>query len=169
MADALSTMTGRPIWQRGIIAAVLGSIAAVVVFLVANAAISGSIQVPKTMGSKTLVDLKVGQLIGACVISLVIGTLIAMYMHPPQRVRHFPVIGDFLGGPVMSRLTRRRGLRSRQVPGFLAILTLLSLASPLTISGATAGTKVSLAVMHIVVGAIAIVLLGPASADRSRA
>ena len=81
MNDTLAMATGRPIWQRGIIAAVVGAIASIVVFLVANAAMSGSVQVPKSMGSKSLVDLNVGQLIGAVVISLVIGTVIALLMH----------------------------------------------------------------------------------------
>ena len=138
MTDTLSMVTGRPIWQRGIIAAVVGAIASIIIFLVANAAMSGSVQVPKSMGSKSLVDLNVGQLIGAVVISLVIGTVIALLMH-------------------------RKGLGGK-VPMVFGILIVLSLISPLMISGATAGTRVALILMHLVVGAIAIALLGPARA-----
>ena len=138
MSDTLTMVTGRPVWQRGIIAAVIGAIASIVILLVSNAAMSGSVQVPKSMGSKSLVDLNVGQLIGAVVISLVIGTVIALLMH-------------------------RKGLGAR-VPMVFGILIVLSLISPLMISGATAGTKLALIVMHLVVGAIAIALLGPARA-----
>ena len=138
MTDTLSMVTGRPVWQRGIIAAVIGAIASIVILLVSNAAMSGSVQVPKSVGSKSLVDLNVGQLIGAVVISLVIGTVIALLMH-------------------------RKGLGGK-APMVFGILIVLSLISPLMISGATAGTRVALILMHLVVGAAAIALLGPTRA-----
>ena len=116
----------------------VGAIASIVILLVANAAMSGSVQVPKSVGSKSLVDLTVGQLIGAVVISLVIGSVIALLMH-------------------------RKGLGGK-APMVFGILIVLSLISPLMISGATAGTRVALILMHLVVGAAAIALLGPTRA-----
>ena len=135
-----NSLNSRPIWQRGIAAAVLSGLASVVILLVANAMISGSVQVPESMSSKALVDLTAGQVFGASVIGLVFATVVALLLH-------------------------RSNALSPRVPLILGIGTILSLASPFTISGATNGTRVALTLMHIACGAIAIALLGRRSSS----
>ena len=130
-----SALTSRPLWQRGLVGAVAAGIIGVLVLGISNAAQSGSVQVPKTMNSKTLVDLTSAQMFGACVFGLIIATVLALILHRVAKL-------------------------SARVPLIFGIGTLLSLASPLMISGATRGTKATLVLMHLVCGAIAVSLLG---------
>jgi hypothetical protein len=116
--------------RGGLIGAALALVLDLAVFVIANAALAGSIQTARSGEVPT--DLPIGAVVAAAVV---------------------PVL---LGAAVLWLLARFTGSALTIWTTIAAVVTVLSLAAPLTLP-VDGGSKLALALMHVLTGASAIV------------
>jgi hypothetical protein len=142
--NANETVQTTGTWKARLAVVVGAVLAAVVVYLIANAAVDGGLQSP-AMNDQAPADITIGMVI------------------------FVSALASLLGWGLLALLERFAAARARLVWTIIALVVfLLSLGGPLSGSDITGGNRFGLVCMHLAVAAVLITLLPGIGGRRSR-